>query len=148
MQTKIIIGVVAVVVAVGVFFGGMKYGEAQVATRVGNRTGQFANGQAGANGMMGRQGQLGANGTRAGFVVGDVLSKDNQSVTIKLQGGGSKIVFTSASTTVLKASSGTVNDLVTGTTVTVQGSTNADGSITAQSIQIRPAGSTPQNVSK
>jgi hypothetical protein len=136
MKNKIVVIVIAVLVGAGLFFGGMKLGQAQTGMRAGNR--MFGNGQTTFRNGTGFGGQGGMRG--AGFIAGEILSKDNKSITVKLQDGGSKIVFTSASTTVLKASQGTLGDLSAGTNVTVQGTANADGSLTAQSVQIRPNG--------
>ncbi len=123
-----------VLVAGGAFYGGMQYASAK--TKSTGSTGQFR--QGGAFGGQGRNGGTGrANG---GFVNGEVLSKDDKSVTIKLTSGGSKIVFFTTSTHVGKLVDGTADDLAVGKTVTVTGDANSDGSVTAQSIQIRPAG--------
>jgi hypothetical protein len=139
MNKKIIASIVAIIIAVGLFYGGMKVGQAQ--TR--NARGQF-----GQNGMMGnftqfgnRQGGQRGTGTGmrgGGFAGGEILSKDDKSITVKLPNSGSQIIFLSASTTILNSLPGTANDLMTGKNITVQGTQNSDGSLTAQSIQIRP----------
>ena len=53
---------------------------------------------------------------------------------------GTKIVLVDSSTQITKTVAGTAGDLSVGTSVTISGSANSDGSITAQNIQIRPAG--------
>lgn len=130
---------VAVLVGSGAFYGGMKYAQAR-------RGGNFANltpeqrqqftANAGA-GFRGGAGQ-GRGGTGMGFISGEIISKDDKSITIKMRDGGSKIVFYSDSTGVEKFVDGTASDLEIGKSVSANGITNQDGSITAQSIQLRP----------
>ena len=134
--------VIAVIVAGGTFFGGMKYAESKNAGKFLSRAGaqNFANmtpeerqqrmGQAG--GRMTNGGQLG------GMITGEILSKDEQSLTVKLRDGGSKIIFFSDSAEISKFEKGSAEDLQTGKTVVINGKANDDGSVTAQTIQIRP----------
>jgi hypothetical protein len=79
---------------------------------------------------------------QGGLTVGEIISADGQSVTLKLRDAGSKIIFFSSSTAITKTTPGSVSDLQPSQQITVTGSTNQDGSVTAQSIQIRPASST------
>lgn len=134
--------VVAVIVILLSFWGGMQYQKSQSpAGGSGRYAGQGFGGST-------RGGRVGGNG---GFVGGTVISKDDSGITIKLMtppgataddtnNAGSKIVFINDKTQVGKFSIGTADDLSVGTTVTVNGTANSDGSITAQMIQIRPAG--------
>ena len=129
--------VAVIVVGACAFYGGMKYGASNV---------QNAAGRSGLQGQQrwaGAGGAIGAAGARQGsamgnLVSGDILSKDDTSITVKLRNDGSKIVFFSPSTEIGKFVTGTVSDLVVGQTVMVTGKTNTDGSVTAQSIQLRP----------
>lgn len=74
----------------------------------------------------------------AGFVTGEIINKDDQSLTIKLADGGTKIVFFSDTTTINKMAEGVKDDLQNGENIIVNGSANDDGSLTAESIQLRP----------
>lgn len=131
----ITIGVVLVVGVLG-FLGGMQYQKRKLPAGVAFNQNQM-------RGIGGFNGQrtLGTGGMMRGGsgVIGEVLSKDDKSITVKLQDGGSKIVFFSGTTTIAKSAQGTIGDVTTGTQVVVTGTTNPDGSVTAQNIQLRPA---------
>jgi hypothetical protein len=71
------------------------------------------------------------------MVNGEILSVDTQSVTVKLPAGGSKIAFYSASTKISKTVDGTIDDLKVGENLVLNGQDNPDGSMTAQTIQLR-----------
>jgi len=111
------------------FYGGMIYGK-RVSSQFGNRIGGQLSGTRG--GMRGNFG---------GAVMGQVLSKDATSMTVKMQNGSTRLVLLGEKVQVTKGVVGSSADLVQGTEVSVFGSTNADGSVTAQTVQIRPAGS-------
>jgi hypothetical protein len=132
---KIMAGVVVIILLGGSFYSGMVYGKSGTPAR-----GQFGNGQftGNLNGMGGMRSAMGG-----GFTAGEIISKDATSVTIKMQDGNTKIVLMGTSTPVMKSTTGTLSELSIGTNVTVTGTSNTDGSVTAQSVQIRPTGSTP-----
>ena len=135
MKTKnIIIKIVVLVVIIGLsFYIGMKVGQG------GSKAGQGLGGVNGAGGFnSARMGRGGAQGAGAGFVTGEVLSKDATSVTVKLRDGGSKIIFVTGATAVQKTINGTLDDVVIGSQITANGQANSDGSINAVSIQQRP----------
>lgn len=115
------------------FLGGVKYGQNKIKS---SRLGLQSMG----GGLRG--GRQGGPST-GGFINGEILSKDEKSLTVKLRDGGSKIIFFSTSTEVGKFVQGTAADLVAGKSVMAAGKANSDGSITAQSIQIRPKGAAP-----
>jgi len=122
----------------GAFYGGMTYGENKTTQGISQeRQQRFQQMDASATGAMG-----GRSGNQAGnnFVTGEILSKDDKSITVKLRDGSSKIIFFSDTTEVDKFTSGSSSDLEVGKTVMITGKTNQDGSITAQSIQLRPEG--------
>jgi hypothetical protein len=134
---NITIGIIVVVVAVAAFFGGVFYQKSQRSSAASqfaqNRTPRIGQGQFGANRNTAGRGGFG------GAVIGDVVSVDADSLTVKLQDGSSKIVNLSKSTTYSKTDTGSKDDIKTGTKVAAIGSTNSDGSVTAQNIQLNPA---------
>ncbi len=123
----IVVVIVALVVGVGAFYGGMKYqmsktparGQAQGANRQGSPNGQgrFAGG---------------------GRVMGEIINQDDKSITVKMMDGSSKIVLVSDSTAINKSADAAKSDLKTGERVAVFGMQNSDGSVTAQNIQLNP----------
>jgi hypothetical protein len=136
--------VVGIIVLVGVFYGGMTYGGNNVKAALSSRG-------PGASGFAGRTG-----GTRSagGFIGGQIIAKDATSITVQLMAGGpagtgngatttsqagSKIIFLDNNTKVTKQADGTLADLAVGTSVSVTGTPNTDGSINAQTVQIRPS---------
>lgn len=133
MDKKIITVIISTtIVAGGVsFYFGIKYDQNQTAVARTAARAQFG----GAEGIRGARGGVGAGG---GFTAGEVIAKDEKSITIKLRDGGSKIVFLSGGTEVTKSSQGSAQDILVGAQINANGITNADGSVTAQMIQIRP----------
>jgi hypothetical protein len=126
--------VVGIIILGGVFYGGMAFGKSQASAATLTRQTAFGLN----NGVRGTR-----NG--GGFTNGQIISKDATSITVQLMMGGasgtqsgSKIIFLNSSTKITKSASGTLSDLAPGTNVSVMGTPNADGSISAQSVQIRP----------
>ena len=146
MKKLLPIFIVTILVAGGgAFYGGMKYAQSR------SPQGRFSQAsfqnlspeerqqriqQFGGSGMGSRNGGSG-NRTAGGFASGEILSKDDKSVTLKLRDGGSKIFFFSDSTEISKFAEGVMSDLEIGKNVTVNCIVNSDGSVTAQSIQVR-----------
>ncbi len=117
------------------FYAGVQYEKSKTPTFDGNRNNMM---QAGAGAYGGRTG--GRSGAmNSGFSSGEVLSKDDKSLTIKLRNGGSQIVLLSDKTQVVKSDQGTLNDVTVGENISINGTANQDGSVTAESIQIRPS---------
>lgn len=146
--------VIVVVLVAGIsFFGGMKFGEskglvggpmAQGGLQRGG-PGNFAPDGARTVGTGQPSARTGNRAAGGGFSSGEILLKDTKSITIKLATGGSQIIFFSTSTPIMKSTGGTSADLIVGESVMVSGPANQDGSINAQTIQIRstPVPATP-----
>ncbi len=92
------------------------------------------NGYAGGSGKIMR-----GNGNGGGFLSGTVVNKDAGSVTLNTRDGSSHVVFITPDTTISKSVNGTMSDVSVGTTIIVSGTTNSDGSVSANLIQLRPA---------
>jgi len=131
--------VLLLIVAIGSFFVGTKYQQKQSISNfreqmIGNRQGQG----------MGRNTQNGDTtknrGQMVGFrqTVGEIISVDDKSITIKMTDGSSKIVLVSDSTKINQSTTATKTDLKIGTKIMVNGDTNTDGSISSRNIEINP----------
>lgn len=131
------------IVGGGAFYGGTRYqaAKAPLAGRFMGAPGQGGNGMAFQGRRAGQAGgfMMGGPNGAAGFLAGDVLAKDANSLTLRLRDGGSKIVFFASSTRISKMADGSLADIASGTMVTVNGTANQDGSVTAELIQVRPA---------
>lgn len=123
--------VLIIFAAAGGFVGGMMYQK--------NQSPIF--GMMGQNGS--RQGEVfrGSSGQQnSNFrpVRGQVLSMDNNSLTVKMSDGSTKLVVLSSSTAFVQSTKASLSNLKTGDTVNVVGTQNSDGSLTAQDVQINP----------
>lgn len=132
-NTILITIIVASLVGAVAFFAGVKYQQSKVPSR---RFGNLQQGQAG----QFQQGNTGLPAGRQGFrpVNGEIISRDDSSITVKMEDGSSKIVLFSDKTEINKAAEASQDDLKVGEKVAVFGQENPDGSITAQNIQLNP----------
>ncbi len=124
-KITIIVGVICLVVGIAV--GMLLRGSAASKTPSPSTTRQFV-----------RNGQNGSG------VVGTISEVATNSITIALPNGGSEIVFYSTSTPIVKSVAASSSDLTAGEGVVVVGTSNADGSVTANSIQLRQLSGGPQ----
>ncbi len=136
---KIIPIILAVlIIGGGAFFGGIKYSESKRPNSANFQNFRNLTPEQ----IQQRAGQAGSAGTRFGngqnVATGEIISKDDSTITLKLSDGGSKIIFYSDSTQISKTIEATTNDLQVGETLMVNGQANDDGSLTAQTIQLRP----------
>lgn len=145
-MTKALPIIIAIIAVGGIsFYGGMKYQQGKAPNfqnlSPDQRQQFFQQGGAGANGARGARTGAIPNGARNGFnsVNGEIISKDDKSITVKLRDGGSQIVFLSGSTEIMKSISGSAGDLSVGQNVVASGQKNSDGSVNANTIQLRPA---------
>jgi hypothetical protein len=130
----VIVLVIALVVGSAAGYGGYYYRGTTLPPR-----GNFAAGTRGTGAQTtGARGMM-----NGGRVNGQIILADSTSITVKLADGSSKIILLSGQTTINKATQGSKTDLTSGTTVSVFGSTNSDGSVTAQNIQINQVSPTP-----
>jgi hypothetical protein len=129
------IGLVAggIIILFVTFYAGVTYGKSKIPARGAAGIQAFQN-----NGGI----RSGRNG--GGFIAGEVISKDDKSITIQLVGGGSKIIFLDANTKISKMVVSSSTDIAIGTQVSITGTVNADGSENAQAVQIRT--NAPQSV--
>lgn len=128
MKNNYLITTILILIFAGAgFYGGMKYQENK--PRNFNGQGAVRNGRTG----------IGTN-NRGGFrpVTGEIISVDDKSITVKLQDNSSKIILIGDKTVIDKAQTVNKSELKVGEKVSVFGSQNTDGSVTAQNVQLNP----------
>lgn len=135
-KTILITLAVALVVGAGSFFVGMKYQQ----SRVNSQFGQFRQFAGSGQRQNGNANFPAGSVNRQNFrpVAGEITAADDKSITVKLADGSSKIVILAASTEINKAGTASASELKVGEKVSVFGTVNSDGSVTAQNIQLNP----------
>ena len=132
-NTKLIIGVLLIVVGIAGFFVGIKYQQSKGFSMTDIQSG---------NTNMGMTGRPGSERTipnnNSGMISGEIIDKDEASITVKQADESTKIILLSEDTGVSKTSEGLVDDLKTGESVMIFGQENPDGSISAANIQLNP----------
>ncbi len=141
MKKIILILIVLVLVGGGAFYGGMKYGQSK--SPFGDFSRQNFQNLSSEEHQQLSQGNVGKTLQRgvgreagAGLLNGEVIDKDEQSLTLKISDGGSKIIFFSDSTQISKMVNGLIDDIEIGKQIMVGGEQNPDGSYTAKTIQL------------
>lgn len=128
----IVVFLITIGVGAVAFYGGMQYQLSKQA--VGGR-----------NFMMSQQG-VGRTGTGTGTrrigngqpISGEIINIDTDSLTVKLTDGSSRIILLNDKTIYNKTASVEKTELKVGEKVGIFGSTNTDGSVSAQNVQLNP----------
>jgi hypothetical protein len=129
MKNNYLVIIVAIIVGLVGFYGGVKYQESKTPEFARNIPENFEQ-------MRGQMEHSLNNSSELATVRGEIISKDDSSITVKLSDDSSKIVIFSDSTGINKSEEGLIEDLSEGVQVMVMGQTNSDGSVTARNIQI------------
>lgn len=130
-KTHIIWAVVVIVALAGGYFWGRANG---AASRAAGYVGAFSSSTRGFARTGAAAGGAGA--------LGQITAVTSSSLTLQLANGNSEVVFYSTSTQVTEQTTVSPNVLAAGTNVLVAGTSNSDGSVTATTIAVRPAGAT------
>lgn len=124
-------GVIGCIIAVGAFYGGTVYQKQASASE--RRGGQGQSERFG--GLQGQRFAAGRGANGMNGITGTILSKDDQSLTIKLPDGSTKIVLLSKDTKISKAVESKPEEIKKDESVTVIGQEN-DGTIRATLVRI------------
>ena len=149
----IIVGIVVVLaVGGGSFYGGTVYGKSQAQAAIPLLLDQQADGQPGFTGQAGWQGggfqpgagrlggEAGERRIAGGMTFGQIESIEGSEIVLAGADNQKVRVRVTDTTLIEKNASVTVQQLEVGESVTVSGSSNEDGTITARSLSVVPAG--------
>jgi hypothetical protein len=132
--------ITAIMVAIIFGGGGYYFGTQQAASST------TPTGAAAFAGRTGGAGRFGGGAAGGGFTTGTIISTGSGTMTIQMPTStstsattGTKIVLFDSNTVVSELQTVPVSNLAVGQSVTVSGTANSDGSVTATSIQVRPA---------
>lgn len=127
---------IAAVLVAAVFFGAGYF-----TAGLFNKPGMPNGGQFMANGANGQRSNVQRMANRnpmGGFINGELVKKDASSFSVKQRDGSMKLVLITSSTKAMKMAESNLGEFAIGQQVMVTGSSNSDGSLTAQTVQIRP----------
>jgi hypothetical protein len=134
MKNKILIPIVVFIFALVVgFFGGLTYQKSQTTTRFAQMGNRQTNGLSVQNGTGQKNGTM-MRGNAP--VSGKIINQDTTSITVQSADGSNKIIIISDQTKVNKTQVASKTDLKVGDEVMVIGTTDTNGSVTAQSISL------------
>lgn len=123
--------ILVVVFAAAGFYGGTVYQKSQASSSAAGGSGQYGGRRFGSGGAGGG---FGASGMTP--ISGKIVSIGDNAITVQLSDGSSKIVDLTSQTTINKTTKGSTSDLTSGSRVTAIGTSNSDGSITAQVVSL------------
>ena len=143
----VLVIILVLAIAGGAFYGGMVYGKSQAQASAGARVLALQNGAAGGNApnFAGQQGGFAGraqrtNGDGRGFVLGTIKEIHDGGLTLTDSSGKDTQVKVTDTTLIEKNATVKLADLAEGETLMVSGSTAADGTVTARSVQVAPQG--------
>jgi len=141
MKKTLSIIIAIIIVGSGSFYGGIKY--QQNKSSLGDSSRQNFQNLSAEQRQQTLQGNIvnsfGEGGDRMSgqnFLTGEVIAKDEESLTLKIPEGGSKIIFLSDSTQISKTTYGSISDIEIAKQIIITGEQNSDGIYTAKTIQL------------
>jgi hypothetical protein len=133
MKSKYLLPTVLIVIGLGFGFAGGYYFKGFNQQKQFN---EMRNGVGQRGGIAMPSGGPARNMNGLNSIEGEIISIDDESLTVKLMDGSTKIIFFSESTTYSNFQEAKKEDLKTGIKISVFGKTNIDNSVIAQRIQI------------
>lgn len=120
---KFFIFILVILVALVSFYGGMKFKEMRLRKNFSSLRGNFN-----------QEGRTFS--PRAGFLTGTIISKDNESFTIKTERGETRVVFLTDQTKFLRSQEISKDEIQQGQRVMVNGRESSNNVFTAQLVQL------------